>query len=75
MRGDRTTARQIQHTGRVTICQNYPPPATLILDVFQTYFLLFFLNFPVLFFTEYQHIDQVAVVTALSHYTRLSRDL
>lgn len=40
------TEQQIQQTGGVAICENYLPPATLILDAFQAYFLLFLLNCP-----------------------------
>lgn len=35
MHGDGTITEQIQHTAGVAISQNYPPSATLILDVFQ----------------------------------------
>lgn len=52
------TEQQIEYPGGVAIYQNYLSPATLILDAFQAYFLLFFLNCVVLFFTEYQHIDK-----------------
>lgn len=46
MHGDGTTG-QIQHTGGVAICQNYPPPATLNLDVFQH--ITFYFSLVVLF--------------------------
>lgn len=68
--GDGTKAGEIQHSGGVAVCQNNPLPDTLIPDTFHAYFLLFALNCPVLFFTEYQHVDQVAIVPALSYYKR-----